>query len=71
MENLLGQVFDDLIGDGWALPLNDQSDKFSHRCGQIILIVEQVDDLLVVGALHVHQLATILLHRLLEELEED
>lgn len=62
VENLFSKVSDDVVGYLGTLTLNNQPDEFSHRLGHVILVVEQIDDLLYVGALHVADVFAILIH---------
>ena len=70
VENLLGQVSDDIVGDLRSLPLNNKCDELSQVFGQVVLIVQQLNDLCVVLALHVLDLTSILLHAQLQHVKE-
>ena len=70
VEDLLGQVSDDIVGNLRSLPLHNESDEFSQVLGEVVLIIQQLNDLCVVLALHVLDLATILLHAELQHVKE-
>ena len=70
VEYLSSQVTDDVVGDLGALPLHDKSDKLSQVCGQVLLIIKQLNDLCVVMALEELYFASVLLHAQLQYVEE-
>lgn len=70
MEDLLGQVTDDVACNLGPLAFNDKANELGHRLSHVILVIEQIDDLLNVRALHVLHAVSVLLHADLQYVEE-
>ena len=70
VEYLPSQIPNDVVGNLGALSLHNKPHKLSQVCGQVLLVVKQLNDLRVVVALEELDFASILLHTKLQHVEK-
>jgi len=70
VENLLGQIADDVVGNLRSLSLDHKPNELSHGFGHVVLVVEEVNNFLDVVALHVANVLAVLVHTNLEDVEQ-
>lgn len=70
VEDLFSQITNDVVGNLRSLPLNNKPNELCHGLGHVVLIIQEIDDLLNVGALHIADILAVLVHANLQNVEQ-
>ena len=70
VKNLLGQVAYDIVSNLGTLSLNNKTNKFCHRLGHVVLIIQEINNLLDIRALHVADILAIFVHANLQYVKQ-
>lgn len=62
VKNLLGQVAYDIVSNLGTLSLNNKTNEFCHRLSHVVLIIQEINNLLDVRALHIADILAIFVH---------